>query len=122
MSSPYYTPRWNQALTKDQNIFGGPLFLPGLPELTTAIRRLAEDVSERMIALEERVHSQNTESEMSTLNNMKNCVQSSAKLASTASSWSLSTDAAESVAASDLIFGPSSLTQTRVLGSPARQT
>lgn len=55
-----------------------------------------------MKALENCVDSRDTESEMSTLNNMKNCVQSSAKIASTASSWALSTDAAESVAASDL--------------------
>ncbi|EQB55601.1 hypothetical protein CGLO_04467 [Colletotrichum gloeosporioides Cg-14] len=93
---------WNQVLSKDQNVFGGPLFLPVLSDLTAAIRRLAEDVNERMKVLENCVDSRDTESEMSTLNNMKNCVQSSAKIASTASSWALSTDAAESIAASDL--------------------
>lgn len=76
--------------------------MPGLSDLTTAVRRLAEDVNERMKALENCVISRDTESEMATLKNMKNCVRSSAKIASSASSWSLSTDAAESVAASDL--------------------
>ncbi|WYZ38475.1 hypothetical protein EsH8_III_000389 [Colletotrichum jinshuiense] len=94
---------WNQMTTRETITTG--VDLPDLAELMRSINRLAHDVSGRMTSLEKKVQEGDTSDALSTLVNMKKCVQSSAKLASSASSIALTLDGTESLSTASDLYG-----------------
>jgi hypothetical protein len=73
--------RWNQITFKEST----DKILPNLEEINQAIRRIAHDINNRMSTLQNVATSKQTDAKLHVLHNLRNCVQSAASIASSAS-------------------------------------
>uniref|UniRef100_L2FAL8 2-oxoglutarate dehydrogenase, mitochondrial n=1 Tax=Colletotrichum fructicola (strain Nara gc5) TaxID=1213859 RepID=L2FAL8_COLFN len=81
-----------------RGIGSSPEFRSEVMELVTTIHQTSQDVCSRMEALGQRLPTDKTQERMESLRNMKKCIRSSARIATTASSLSFTTENTNSVA------------------------